>query len=90
MPQLERVRIAEQAHKYPLQLSGGQEQRVAIARALCLTVLDVFVRFQQPFTAGLRKWEELAGLCEPGHRLLGPPKRFGAPSEITYPQLVTA
>jgi general L-amino acid transport system ATP-binding protein len=36
MAQLERVRIAEQAHKYPLQLSGGQQQRVAIARALCL------------------------------------------------------
>ncbi|MDB5917808.1 MAG: glnQ, partial [Massilia sp.] len=34
MQQLERVRIAEQAHKYPLQLSGGQQQRVAIARAL--------------------------------------------------------
>ena len=37
MVQLKRVRIAEQASKYPLQLSGGQQQRVAIARALCLT-----------------------------------------------------
>ena len=37
MEQLRRVRIAEQALKYPLQLSGGQQQRVAIARALCLT-----------------------------------------------------
>ncbi|NCW32273.1 MAG: amino acid ABC transporter ATP-binding protein, partial [Betaproteobacteria bacterium] len=36
MQQLERVKIAEQAQKYPLQLSGGQQQRVAIARALCL------------------------------------------------------
>ena len=34
MQQLERVRIADQAAKYPLQLSGGQQQRVAIARAL--------------------------------------------------------
>jgi ABC-type polar amino acid transport system ATPase subunit len=33
---LERVRIAEQADKYPNQLSGGQQQRVAIARALCM------------------------------------------------------
>lgn len=33
---LERVRIPEQAHKYPAQLSGGQQQRVAIARALCM------------------------------------------------------
>ncbi|OYW67830.1 MAG: glutamine ABC transporter ATP-binding protein [Bosea sp. 12-68-7] len=32
---LARVRIPEQAGKYPLQLSGGQQQRVAIARALC-------------------------------------------------------
>ncbi|MDH4052900.1 MAG: amino acid ABC transporter ATP-binding protein [Rubrivivax sp.] len=37
LQQLNRVRIAEQAGKYPLQLSGGQQQRVAIARALCLT-----------------------------------------------------
>ena len=35
MIQLQRVRIAEQAGKYPLQLSGGQQQRVAIARARC-------------------------------------------------------
>ncbi len=33
---LERVRIGDQAHKYPGQLSGGQQQRVAIARALCM------------------------------------------------------
>jgi len=33
---LERVRIPEQALKYPGQLSGGQQQRVAIARALCM------------------------------------------------------
>ena len=33
---LERVRIRDQADKYPAQLSGGQQQRVAIARALCM------------------------------------------------------
>ncbi|WP_283807109.1 amino acid ABC transporter ATP-binding protein [Bradyrhizobium sp. Ghvi] len=33
---LERVRIPEQADKYPVQLSGGQQQRVAIARSLCM------------------------------------------------------
>jgi ABC-type polar amino acid transport system ATPase subunit len=33
---LQRVRVAEHAHKRPAQLSGGQQQRVAIARALCL------------------------------------------------------
>ena len=36
MRHLERVRIPEQAGKYPGQLSGGQQQRVAIARALCM------------------------------------------------------
>ncbi|TFV37354.1 amino acid ABC transporter ATP-binding protein [Bradyrhizobium niftali] len=33
---LERVRIPEQANKYPVRLSGGQQQRVAIARSLCM------------------------------------------------------
>ena len=36
MQYLERVRIPEQANKYPSQLSGGQQQRVAIARSLCM------------------------------------------------------
>jgi general L-amino acid transport system ATP-binding protein len=36
MELLERVKIPEQAHKYPGQLSGGQQQRVAIARALAM------------------------------------------------------
>jgi len=36
MQYLERVRIPEQAEKYPSQLSGGQQQRVAIARSLCM------------------------------------------------------
>jgi general L-amino acid transport system ATP-binding protein len=49
MQQLKRVRIAEQAHKYPLQLSGGQQQRVAIARALCLT--PKIMLFDEPTSA---------------------------------------
>jgi len=49
MQQLQRVRIAEQAHKYPLQLSGGQQQRVAIARALCLT--PKIMLFDEPTSA---------------------------------------
>jgi len=49
MLQLKRVRIAEQAGKYPLQLSGGQQQRVAIARALCLT--PKIMLFDEPTSA---------------------------------------
>ena len=49
MIQLKRVRIAEQASKYPLQLSGGQQQRVAIARALCLT--PKIMLFDEPTSA---------------------------------------
>ena len=49
MQQLKRVRIAEQAGKFPLQLSGGQQQRVAIARALCLT--PKIMLFDEPTSA---------------------------------------
>jgi len=49
MQQLTRVRIAEQAHKFPLQLSGGQQQRVAIARALCLK--PKIMLFDEPTSA---------------------------------------
>ena len=49
MTQLKRVRIAEQAQKFPLQLSGGQQQRVAIARALCLK--PKIMLFDEPTSA---------------------------------------
>ena len=46
---LARVRIPEQAHKYPGQLSGGQQQRVAIARALCMN--PKIMLFDEPTSA---------------------------------------
>jgi polar amino acid transport system ATP-binding protein len=46
---LARVRIPEQANKYPSQLSGGQQQRVAIARALCMT--PRIMLFDEPTSA---------------------------------------
>ncbi|MGR8964265.1 amino acid ABC transporter ATP-binding protein (plasmid) [Rhizobium leguminosarum] len=46
---LERVRIADQANKYPAQLSGGQQQRVAIARALCMEPIAML--FDEPTSA---------------------------------------
>jgi general L-amino acid transport system ATP-binding protein len=49
MKYLKRVKIPEQAHKYPGQLSGGQQQRVAIARALCMN--PKIMLFDEPTSA---------------------------------------
>ncbi len=49
MQYLERVKIPEQADKFPSQLSGGQQQRVAIARALCMNPLVML--FDEPTSA---------------------------------------
>jgi len=46
---LQRVKIPEQANKYPGQLSGGQQQRVAIARALCMS--PHIMLFDEPTSA---------------------------------------
>ena len=49
-----------------------------------------FVRLQQPFTAGLHKWNALWVYTSRGTGYWGPPKRLGAPSEITHLRLIAA
>ncbi|MEP7138452.1 MAG: metallophosphoesterase [Caldimonas sp.] len=49
---------------------------------------NLFVRLQQPFTAGLHRWRRLWVYTSRGTGYWGPPKRFGAPSEVTFIRLV--
>jgi predicted MPP superfamily phosphohydrolase len=49
---------------------------------------NLFVRLQQPFTAGLARWDGLWVYTSRGTGYWGPPKRLGAPSEITRLRLV--
>jgi len=51
---------------------------------------NFFVRLQQPFTAGLNRVRQLQVYVSRGTGYWGPPKRLGAPSEITYLRLVVA
>ena len=51
---------------------------------------NFFVRLQQPFTAGLHRLQSLWVYTSRGTGYWGPPKRFGAPSEITHLRLVQA
>jgi uncharacterized protein len=51
---------------------------------------NLFVRLQQPFTAGLHRLQNLWVYTSRGTGYWGPPKRFGAPSEITHLRLVAA
>jgi len=51
---------------------------------------NLLVRLQQPFTAGLERWRRMWVYTSRGTGYWGPPKRFGAPSEITLLRLVAA
>ena len=72
--------LAEQAG-FHLQLSGHTHGGQFLP-------WNLFVRLQQPFTAGLHRLRRLWVYTSRGTGYWGPPKRFGAPSEITRLRLV--
>ena len=77
-----RAEAAEQAG-FQLQLSGHTHGGQFLP-------WNLFVRLQQPFTAGLHRLRGLWVYTSRGTGYWGPPKRFGAPSEITHLRLVVA
>jgi general L-amino acid transport system ATP-binding protein len=82
---LERVRIADQAQKYPAQLSGGEQQRVAIARALCMS--PSIMLFDEPTSAldpemvkGVL--DTIIGLAEEGMTMLAVTHEMGFARQV--------
>ncbi len=78
-----RSAFAAHAAGYDLQLSGHTHGGQFLP-------WNFFVRFQQPFTAGLHRLGKLWVYTSRGTGYWGPPKRLGAPSEITHLRLVPA
>jgi hypothetical protein len=78
-----RSAVAAQAAGFDLQLSGHTHGGQFLP-------WNFLVRLQQPFTAGLHRWRGMWVYTSRGTGYWGPPKRFGAPSEITLLRLVAA
>jgi len=82
---LQRVKIPEQAAKYPGQLSGGQQQRVAIARALCMN--PKIMLFDEPTSAldpemVKEVLDTMVGLAEDGMTMLVVTHEMGFAREV--------
>jgi general L-amino acid transport system ATP-binding protein len=85
MKYLTRVKIPEQANKYPGQLSGGQQQRVAIARALCMN--PKIMLFDEPTSAldpemVKEVLDTMVGLAESGMTMLCVTHEMGFAREV--------
>jgi len=78
-----RSAAAAEAAGFDLQLSGHTHGGQFLP-------WNFLVRLQQPFTAGLHRWRRMWVYTSRGTGYWGPPKRFGAPSEITLLRLVGA
>ena len=78
-----RSAAAAEAAGFDLQLSGHTHGGQFLP-------WNFLVRLQQPFTAGLHRWRGMWVYTSRGTGYWGPPKRFGAPSEITLLRLVAA
>jgi ABC-type polar amino acid transport system ATPase subunit len=82
---LEKVRVLDQAGKYPAQLSGGQQQRVAIARALCMQ--PSVMLFDEPTSAldpevVQEVLETMVGLARDGMTMLCVTHEMGFAREV--------
>jgi ABC-type polar amino acid transport system ATPase subunit len=87
MALLERVRIADQARKYPAQLSGGQQQRVAIARALAMRPRVML--FDEPTSAldpemVKEVLDAMVGLAETGMTMIVVTHEMGLARQVAH------
>ncbi len=86
-----KVLLAHQPRSAPAAASAGFDLQVSgHTHGGQFFPWNFFVRFQQPFTAGLHVMDELRVYVSRGTGYWGPPKRFFAPSEITQLKLVAA
>ena len=86
---LVRILLAHQPRSAPAALEAGFDLQLSgHTHGGQFWPWNLFVRFQQPFTAGLNKLQTLWVYTSRGTGYWGPPKRFGAPSEITAVRLI--